>query len=291
MIEAIKRRTSAMSDELKRRWTAAAVVVAVVLITVVLLGPAAVFILGLLLGLGGWREYARLTGLNKKPSIELLGYGWVLISFTFSYFVGPRSLIWFWMAPLSAFLVIAIEHFMVVYNVEGIVEETPENAWKIIQDFTVGSIYIFMIFGFVGPIAMRDQGQELLLMGIASVALADTAAYFGGRRWGKRKLWPAFSPGKTIEGAYCSFGGSLFGALLIWVIYFLADRSMALRPEAALAIGVVAAPLGILGDLYESLLKRVSGQKDSGHLIPGHGGILDRADAFVFVFPLIYFLF
>jgi phosphatidate cytidylyltransferase len=80
--------------------------------------------------------------------------------------------------------------------------------------------------------------------------------------------------------------------VIIWLIYLLAKgRGYSLGIEAALAIGLTAAPLGILGDLFESLIKRVSGQKDSGHLLPGHGGILDRADAFVFVFPLIYFLF
>jgi len=290
MIDALKRSVD-MNDELKRRWSVAIIAIAVLALTILVLGPAAVFVLCLLLGLGGWREYARLVGLNKKASFELWGYAWVLLSFTFSYFVGPRSLVWFWLAPLSAFALIAGEHLLTLWKVEGAREESPESAWKLIQDFTLGSLYVFMIFGFVGPIAMKDQGQELLIMGIASVALADTAAYFGGRRWGKRKLWLAISPGKTIEGAYCSFGGSLLGAILIWGIYVLIDRSLSLNIGSALLIGFFAAPLGILGDLYESLLKRVSGRKDSGALLPGHGGILDRADAFVFVFPLIYFLF
>jgi phosphatidate cytidylyltransferase len=292
MIEAIKRRALDMSDELKRRWTVALIAIGVVLTTIFVLGPAAVFVLCLLLGLGSWREYARLVGLNKKQSFELWGYAWVLMSFTLSYFVGPRTLFWFWLAPLSAFAILAGERLLTLWRVEGAVEETPEQAWKLIEHFTMGSLYVFMIFGFVGPIAMKDHGQELLIMGIAAVVLADTAAYFGGRRWGQRKLWPALSPGKTVEGAYCAFGGSLVGAVIIWLIYLLAKgRGYSLGIEAALAIGLTAAPLGILGDLFESLIKRVSGQKDSGHLLPGHGGILDRADAFVFVFPLIYFLF
>jgi phosphatidate cytidylyltransferase len=291
MIEAIKRRTMEMSDELKRRWTAALIAMSIVAVTIFLLGPAAVFVLCLLLGIGAWREYARLTGLSRKASFELWGYAWVLLSFTFSYFVGPRSLVWMWLSPLSAFALLAGERVLTLWKVEGAVEESPEAAWKLLQDFTVGTLYVFMIFGFVGPIAMKDQGQQLLAMGIACVALADTAAYFGGHRWGKRKLWPSLSPGKTIEGAYCSFGGSLFGALLVWLVYFLIDRSSSVNLSSSILLGLAVAPLGICGDLLESLMKRVGGQKDSGSLLPGHGGILDRGDAFVFVFPLIYFLF
>jgi len=291
MIEALKQRTSGMSDELKRRWAVGLGAICVVGVTIFLLGPSAVFILCLLMGLAGWREYARMVGLNKKSSFELWGYGWVLLSFTISYFVGPRSLVWFWLAPLSAFALVAGERILSLWNIEGTSEETPEESWKLIQDFTMGALYVFMIFGFVGPIAMKDQGQQLLTMSIACIVLADTAAYFGGRRWGKRKLWPALSPGKTIEGAYCAIGGSLLGAFIVWIIYFFVDRPLALTFSSALLVGIVAAPLGILGDLFESLIKRVSGQKDSGHLLPGHGGILDRTDAFVFVFPLIYFLF
>lgn len=291
MIAAIKQRTSRMSDELKRRWAVGIGAISVVAVTIFLLGHAAVFILCLLMGLAGWREYARMVGLNKKSSFELWGYAWVLLSFTISYLVGPRSLVWFWLAPLSAFVLVAGEHILALWNVEGTQEDPPDESWKLIQDFTMGTLYIFMMFGFAGPIAMKDQGEQLLAMSILCVVFADTAAYFGGRRWGKRKLWPALSPGKTVEGAYCAIGGSLVGALLVWVIYYFVDRPLSLNFGSALLVGIVAAPLGILGDLFESLIKRVAGQKDSGHLLPGHGGILDRTDAFLFVFPLIYFLF
>lgn len=279
-----------MTEELKSRLKYAGIAIVVVATTIILLGPGAVFILALLLGLGAWREYSRLTGLKDKASFDLWGYGWVLLAFTFSYFVGPRSLFWFWLAPLSAFALLAGERVLFVLNVKGAKEESPEASWKLVQDFTIGCLYVFLVFGFVGPIAMRDHGQQLLLTGIGTVVLADTAAYFGGRRWGKRKLWPQLSPGKTLEGAYCSFAGALLGALIIWGVYsFVVGRSMGLVPS--LMIALLAAPLGILGDLFESLIKRVSGKKDSGALLPGHGGILDRADAFLFVFPLLYFLF
>jgi phosphatidate cytidylyltransferase len=128
------------------------------------------------------------------------------------------------------------------------------------------------------------------MLALVTVSMNDTCAYFGGKRFGKRKVWPALSPGKTIEGVYLGYLGSVVAALLTWGLFFLIkDRTLSVW--TALSIGLIAAPLAVLGDFLESLLKRASHYKDSGSMLPGHGGILDRADAYVFVFPLIYFLF
>jgi phosphatidate cytidylyltransferase len=135
-------------------------------------------------------------------------------------------------------------------------------------------------------VALRSlRGREALFLLLLTVMVSDTAQYYTGRALGRRPLAPAISPKKTIEGAA---GGFVFGALLLAVVgaWWMPDRPMFLR--ALLGIAVVA--LGIAGDLFESMLKRSAGVKDSSGLIPGHGGVLDRIDALLFAAP-VYYLF
>jgi phosphatidate cytidylyltransferase len=112
----------------------------------------------------------------------------------------------------------------------------------------------------------------------------DSAAYFLGCRFGRHKLYPAVSPNKSIEGAVAGLGGSILGVIIAKLTCF---------PEIALVDGVVAALLigsfSQVGDLFESLLKRSFGVKDSGTIIPGHGGILDRLDSILFAAPTAYY--
>jgi phosphatidate cytidylyltransferase len=133
-------------------------------------------------------------------------------------------------------------------------------------------------------IALRTlRGRETLFLLMLTVMVSDTAQYYSGRAFGKRLLAPAISPKKTIEGAA---GGFLFGGLLLSVVgeWWLPGTPAPLR--ALLGVAVVA--LGICGDLFESMLKRSAGVKDSSELIPGHGGVLDRIDALLFAAPVYY---
>src|SRR2546428_9712811 len=133
-------------------------------------------------------------------------------------------------------------------------------------------------------IALRSlRGREALFLLLLTVMVSDTAQYYSGRAFGRRLLAPAISPKKTIEGA---IGGFVCGALLLAVAggWWLPGMPVALR--ALLGVAVVA--LGIAGDLFESMLKRGAGVKDSSSLIPRHGGILDRIDAVLFAAPGYY---
>ena len=127
-----------------------------------------------------------------------------------------------------------------------------------------GPAYVFYIFGVVW--------------------LGDAAALICGRWFGRHKLAPRLSPGKTIEGAIGGLLGSLCGATLggRWLLGHLTLTQ-------CVAIGCLLAVVGQLGDLSESLLKRSSGVKDSGVLIPGHGGILDKVDGILFGAPVLYY--
>jgi phosphatidate cytidylyltransferase len=138
-----------------------------------------------------------------------------------------------------------------------------------------------------------------LRFGFAWVILAfvvtwanDTAAYFAGRLFGKHPFYPKVSPKKTWEGFLGGVVGSVLGALAARAVFVAIPLPGAERFDvpwiACVAVGLGASVLGPLGDLAESMLKRAAGVKDSGHLIPGHGGLLDRIDALLFVAPWIY---
>jgi phosphatidate cytidylyltransferase len=144
------------------------------------------------------------------------------------------------------------------------------------------SLYLGLPIG--AMVSIREtRGREALAVLMLTVIVSDTAQFYSGRAFGKRLLAPAISPKKTIAGAV---GGFLFGALLLVVAghWWLPDVPVSLR--AALGATVVA--LGISGDLFESMLKRSAGVKDSSTLIPGHGGVLDRIDALLFAAPIYY---
>lgn len=131
----------------------------------------------------------------------------------------------------------------------------------------------------------RLFGPSLALATIATVAVSDTAQYYTGRAFGRHHLAPAISPKKTIEGA---IGGVVIGTAFVAIggayLYHLPART-------TIPFGIIVVVLGIVGDLFESRLKRQADVKDSSSLIPGHGGILDRIDALLFVTPVFFLYF
>ena len=136
-------------------------------------------------------------------------------------------------------------------------------------------------------VAIREtRGPQALFLVMLTVVISDSAQYYSGRAFGRRRLAPAISPKKTIEGAV---GGFVFGAAALAIIGAWWLPSVPLAFRVLLGLAVVA--LGIAGDLFESMLKRSAGVKDSSALIPGHGGILDRIDALLFAAPICYIVF
>ena len=125
------------------------------------------------------------------------------------------------------------------------------------------------------------DGHRWLLTALMVVWAADTGAYFSGRHFGWHKLAPKISPNKTVEGLV---GGMLLAVIVGVVLSLFAGASVEQLPAVAL-VSAIAALFSVVGDLFESLLKRHAGVKDSGHLIPGHGGILDRLDGVLAALP------
>lgn len=130
-------------------------------------------------------------------------------------------------------------------------------------------------------------GMGLVLYPLAATWTTDSAAYFAGKRWGRRKLIPSVSPGKTVEGALAGLvGGTLAGLLL--ALAFDAWMGVPLNPLLGALGGLGLAAISQAGDLAESAWKREAGVKDSGAVFPGHGGILDRMDSLLFTIPAGY---
>jgi phosphatidate cytidylyltransferase len=129
---------------------------------------------------------------------------------------------------------------------------------------------------------LADGQRPLLLLALALVWAADSGAYLVGRRFGRRKLCPQVSPGKTVEGLL----GGLLGAAMVGLIAGLAMGLGGLRLAALVGLVTACAAVSVVGDLAESLFKRRAGVKDSSHLLPGHGGVLDRIDALIAAAPL-----
>jgi len=126
-------------------------------------------------------------------------------------------------------------------------------------------------------------GREATLLLILVVATSDTAQYYAGRLFGRHPLAPVVSPKKTIEGAAGGFVGAAAAAGILGH-WWLSDVAIVWR----IGLGLVIAAVGIVGDLFESLLKRSVGVKDASGIIPGHGGVLDRIDALLFAAPVFY---
>lgn len=147
---------------------------------------------------------------------------------------------------------------------------------------SVASIpYAGCLLPFVALLHRPPLGARWVLLPLVAAWFADSGAYFTGRAFGRTKLAPAISPGKTVEGAV---GGLVCAAAGGAAIHFLL-LPRALPLVDAIVVGAIGGLLGPVGDLVESLLKRSFGVKDSGKLLPGHGGMLDRVDALLFVAP------
>jgi phosphatidate cytidylyltransferase len=144
---------------------------------------------------------------------------------------------------------------------------------------------LYIGIGFYYLIETRMAGIQFVVYALLVIWTTDTGAYFTGKKFGKRKLWPDISPNKTVEGF---FGGIVYAIIFACIFqYFIPIAS---SYTLLILVTLIASIVGQLGDLVESALKRHYDIKDSGNLLPGHGGILDRFDSLLFVLPLLHFL-
>lgn len=149
----------------------------------------------------------------------------------------------------------------------------------------VGAFYIGLGFRYMALTREMPHGMFWPLLVFFCIWASDAGAYFVGKAIGRTKLWPSISPNKTVEGAL----GGLVIALLVALIFAIIWPDW-IGYGTALSVALAAAVAGQLGDLIQSAYKRLRGVKDSGNLLPGHGGVLDRTDSWLIVFPLVHLL-
>lgn len=145
----------------------------------------------------------------------------------------------------------------------------------------------FLMIVFIRDLGMELEGFWLILTFFLMIWGNDVFAYFGGKKFGKRKLAPTISPKKTVEGFWFGFLGAAVGFL---IVYFIAE-AYPLPPWALVPAVLLVGLLGPIGDIAASRLKRLAQVKDSSTLLPGHGGFFDRFDSMILTAPFIYFLY
>ncbi|MDP2016110.1 phosphatidate cytidylyltransferase [Hydrogenophaga sp.] len=241
----------------------------------------------LLIVAAGW-EWARLNGVGSRLALALgLGLGAVMVAIWLG---GGLNQSWrvLWIGVGTLWVVLAIA--MLARGVAG------WGAWPAGLRLWLGLALIGCAW--LAMVQARLMGLGFLLSVLLLVWMADIAAYFGGKTFGRRKLAPGISPGKTWEGATSGFiGVFLLAAGWLWAdaqgvgnATSLYARLWAFGPLLAVLSLAFMVGMSVVGDLVESLVKRSAGVKDSSNLLPGHGGVLDRVDALLPVLPLAMML-
>lgn len=219
----------------------------------------------LLIILAGLVEFVRISGPGLYIDYILVS-GLSFLALTYSGLDGTRLLLW---------LVFQFLYYLIRATFSGMM--LFSSAPNLLAMFYVVVLYSFLV------LVREEFGIVWTAFGLAVTWLTDTGAFFGGVRYGKRKLAPSISPKKSVEGA-------LFGvmtAVVAGFIFAFITKNAVMRSVLFALILSVSAQLG---DLVESALKRERAVKDTGTLLPGHGGILDRFDSLAFVFPVLFAL-
>jgi phosphatidate cytidylyltransferase len=229
-------------------------------------------ILVCVLTLLGLDEFYRMTLPQRRPEGMVATVAGALTVFTLFAKSG--------MIPLLVLTALVLGFCLVeLFRFKDIQRAAGESALIL-----MGFLYVPLLLSHLLMIRMLPNGVLWLFLIMVIVMCGDSAAYYVGSSFGKTKLYPAVSPNKSVEGSLGGLAGSMAGAFLFRALFF-PELSAADCVATSLLLGV----LGQLGDLFESLLKRSCGVKDSGAIIPGHGGILDRLDSILFAAPAAFY--
>jgi len=268
---------------LKTRVLTAAVLIPAVLAALFLLPPLGWGIVMLAIIALAAHEWARLVGLATTAqwlfaTVTLLIGAALLLPATAGFARSWPDTLVFAVCGIGAL-------FWIVVAPPWVIARWPTQAR--LPMIVVG--WVVLIGAWVALVELQARSPWLVLAAMAIVWVADTAAYFSGRAFGRHKLAPQVSPGKTWEGVY---GAWIAVALYALALVPYAGAAGFRLPVTTLAIAswvvflLLLASISVVGDLFESLLKRHAGAKDSGALLPGHGGVLDRTDALLAAMPI-----
>ncbi len=249
--------------------------------------PLLLPLIGAAAAVGAWELFQMGERAGARP-VTAFGVLWALLFVVAALFNGQRAaspeaatyVDWGIAALLAAAAVIPLVWLTIFHR--GVALESW--AWTL-----GGILYAGWMLGHWVMLRQLDDGRELVLLAVFATFACDTAAYFTGRAWGRRRMAPRISPGKTWEGAAGGFAGALAASLALRYLLNLGDWSLPLSCLEAAGLGCLIGVGAQLGDLAESLIKRRAGVKDSGKLLPGHGGLLDRIDSLVFTGVIVYY--
>lgn len=242
-------------------------------------GGVSVALLGAALAAVGAYELFRMKGL------AILSFEGVLSALGAIILVLPQD-------PWFSFLPEKTDKFMLYYLIVMLllgVSVISKNTYTIDETGFPVIVSLYVGMGFQSFVNARLESLVVLVFGLFVVWATDIGAYMVGRKYGSRKLWPEISPNKTVEGA----AGGILSAVVVAAIYLLAypGKEYFGHPSyLMILLTVILSIVGQFGDLVESAFKRHYGVKDSGKILPGHGGILDRFDSLLFVFPIMHLL-
>lgn len=255
---------------LKQRIITAAILITITLIFLFYASAPIFYLMTALITMGAAWEWSQLAGIHsigwRYAYIVLVAYLLFSMLFVFTPIIFYLALLW-WLTALFLIFLYPVGSFwgenIVWRSVMGILTLVP--AWVAINF-----------------IRNQPYGAFILLYLFILIWGADSSAYFVGKKWGRTKLAPQISPGKSWQGVF----GALVFTLFSGIIFAQINHLHAIASLAMIAFVCITTAFSIVGDLFESMLKRQVGMKDSGHLLPGHGGLLDRIDSLTAAAPI-----
>jgi phosphatidate cytidylyltransferase len=260
-------------SNLAKRLLTAAVLIPVLVASAWCPRPEGVWTMVFLFTLAGLDEFFRMTlpDASRREHAFAVGAG------------GAFAATFFWCPDREAPLLLLTATVMVALGARLLSGRELREAAGRTGITLLGILYVGLLITPLALLRPLPSGTAWIALALGMTALNDTAAYFAGRFLGRHKLHPRISPAKTVEGAVGGVIGSVVAAAIV-KHFFLPEISWG---ECAI-LGVPAGILGQIGDLCESMIKRGAGIKDSGRVLPGHGGVLDRIDGLLFVAPYVY---
>jgi len=226
--------------------------------------------------LAGTYEFYHMAGFDRREPLIYLGLLWTLALILRPHYTNPHIL----PIVITAAMLISL-----IYLLRYPSRETAFRNWAWM---IAGALYLGWMLSYWLNLRGLDEGRNWVYLAMLTTFANDTGAFFTGRACGKRKLAPAISAGKTWEGAIGGLISAISAAIVIATVLNLIFL-FTFRYWQIIVLGALVSIFAQLGDLVESLLKRNMGVKESGNLLPGHGGVLDRFDSLVFVGTVVYY--
>lgn len=260
----------------QRILTALLLVPLVMLLVLVVESRWFALVAGLVVVLGAW-EWSRMAGFNSMAARSLYVVSTVALLGLCSGLLGSSGIQWvsllgvFWWIIASMLIIAAQQQWL----------EMPDSRWL---KAVIG--LVVLVPAWLSLVLLHDdgsaEGRQLVMVLFLLIWTADIAAYFAGKRWGKTPLANAISPGKTWEGVF----GGMLASVGTGYVFTLTISIQHYETIMFLILCLVTISISIIGDLFESLMKRRANLKDSGNILPGHGGVLDRIDSLTAASPV-----